>query len=235
MYKKIIKLILALPLLVAGVLVLAPSVSAATLEFAPQTGSYTTGVNFNVEIKVDTKNESTQSTDAVINFDNTYLKVENVTYGSFYPTVLHSEQNGKIYISGVVDNAASEKTGVGTLATVSFKGLKAGVAKLSFECETGRTDDSNVSKNDTNATDLIVCSQLTEASYTLSGETITDPSNDSTSDSTTDSTTDGSGALGSPEYASTIPETGFLDFAALIPKILMGLIFVAIGLVPLLI
>jgi len=217
-------------------LVYSQAVSAATLEFSPATGSYSTNENFNVEIKVDTSSQDTQSTDAVIEFDTTLLSVENVTYGSFYPTVLHSEQNGKLYISGVVNDAASVKNGAGTLATVSFKGLTAGTATLSFVCTTGRTDDSNVSKNDLDATDLLVCSSLVEGSYTLSGSTVSTPTPTSTTDTGTGTDT---GTTTGTEYldgsGSTIPATGFTDIIALLPKMLMGLIFIAIGLIPLLI
>ena len=217
-------------------LVYGQTVSAATLEFSPATGSYSTNENFNVEIKVDTSSQDTQSTDAVIEFDTTLLSVENVTHGSFYPTVLHSEQNGKLYISGVVNDAASVKNGAGTLATVSFKGLTAGTATLSFVCTTGRTDDSNVSKNDLDATDLLVCSSLVEGSYTLSGSTVSTPTPTSTTNTGTGTDT---GTTTGTEYldgsGSTIPATGFTDIIALLPKMLMGLIFIAIGLIPLLI
>lgn len=223
-------------------LLLAPITQAATLEFVPNSGSYTTNTPFNVEIKVDTDNQDTQSTDAVIEFDKTFLSVENVTYGAFYPTVLHSIQDNKLYISGVVDDAASVKKGTGTLATVSFKGLKAGTATLKFLCETGRTDDSNVSKNDTDATDLLVCTSLIQASYTLSGDPVTtNPDGTTTGTTGTDSTTTGTTGstdtshLGTTAADGTIPATGFMDVVKIMPKIMMGLLFIAIGLIPLLI
>jgi len=220
--------------------------SAATLEFSPATGSHTTGTAFNVEIKVDTKGQDTTSTDAVIVFNNQLLSVDNVTYGQFYSTVLHSEQNSKLYISGMVDSAGTVKNGTGTLATVSFKGLTAGTAALSFECEAGRTDDSNVSKNDVDSTDILDCAALTDASYTLSGSTVASPTPDPadggtdgtglpTTDGTgtgTDTTAPGAtGAVGT----TTIPNTGFADFLQLAPKLIMGLLFIVAGLIPLLI
>ena len=210
--------------------------SAATLEFSPATGSYTTNQVFNVEIKVNTNSQDTQSTDAVIEFDTTLLSVENVTYGAFYPTVLHSEQNGKLYISGVVNDATSVKNGTGTLATVSFKGLQAGTETVGFVCETGRTDDSNVSKNDLDATDLLVCTSLVDGSYTLSGSAVNTPT--PTTDTNTGTNT-GTGTTTGTDYldgtGSTIPATGFIDVVSLLPKLLMGLVFIAIGLIPLLI
>jgi len=234
-----------LGILFIGALFFAIPTFAATLEFSPATGSHTTGTAFNVEIKVNTGGQDTTSTDAVIVFDNQLLSVDNVTYGSFYSTVLHSEQNSKLYISGMVDSAGTVKNGTGTLATVSFKGLTAGTAALSFECEAGRTDDSNVSKNDVDSTDILDCAALTDASYTLTGSTIASPTPDpadtgtdgntdlpTTSGTGTDTTAPGAtGAVGT----TTIPNTGFADFLQLAPKLVMGVLFIIAGLIPLLI
>lgn len=221
--------------------VVAGGAHAATLEFSPSTGSHTTGEGFDVEIKVDTSDTETTSTDAVIVFDKTLVSIDNVTYGSFYPTVLHSEQNGKLYISGMVDSAGDSKSGTGTLATVTLKGLTAGTATLSFECETGRTDDSNISENDLDSTDVIDCSALDDASFTFTGGAVstpeptaapttppgTDTNNDTDTTTTTTSSTGGT--------TTTIPSTGALDFLKLVPKIFMGLLFIAAGIIPLII
>lgn len=224
---------------------LASPAAAATLQFSPASGSHSTGQSFDVEIKVDTGSQDTTSTDAVIIFDNKLLSVSNVTYGQFYSTVLHSEQNSKLYISGMVDSAGTVKNGTGTLATVSFKGLTAGSATLTFECEAGRTDESNVSKNDVDSTDILDCTALTKATYTLSGDAVATPTpattNNDTADTTADlpttsgtgtsGTTGGTGAIG----ATTIPNTGFADFFQLAPKLFMGVLFIIAGLIPLLI
>jgi hypothetical protein len=144
-------------------------------------------------------------------------------------------QNNKLYISGVVDSAGSVKNGSGTLATVSFKGLKAGTTTVSFLCEDGRTDDSNVTKNDIDATDLLVCSSLVDGSYTLSGETA--PTNTPTeTDTTVDETSTNETTTTSTNTTSeAMPATGFTDVFKLMPKIFMGLLFIAIGLIPLLV
>jgi len=208
--------------------------SAAKLEFSPSSGSYNTGEGFEVEVKVDTSSEETQCTDAVVIFDNTLLDVDNVSYGEFYPTVLHSEQDNKLYISGVVDNPGSTKSGSGVLATITFKGTSAGTAAVSFECEAGRTDVSNITKDDDDATDIIDCASLEAASYTLSGDS-TEPTAAPTAEPVATTVPNSqNGAVGGATD-TTIPETGFFDIAQLLPKILMGLVFVAIGLVPLLI
>jgi len=235
MYKRVINhLVLGVVFFILS-LVFTQKTLAATLEFSPATGSYTTNTPFEIEITVDTGGEDTQSTDAVVEFDPSFLSVDNVTYGSFYPTVLHSVQNNKLYISGVVDSAGSVKNGSGTLATVSFKGLKAGTTTVSFLCEDGRTDDSNVTKNDIDATDLLVCSSLVDGSYTLSGETA--PTNTPTeTDTTVDETSTNETTTTSTNTTSeAMPATGFTDVFKLMPKIFMGLLFIAIGLIPLLV
>ena len=234
MKKILLNFVLFFSLFLFSLFFLVKQSSAATLEFSPLTGTYTTGTNFSIEIKVNAEGQDTQSADAVINFDTSFLNIENVSYGSFYESVLHSDQNGVLSISG--STAAPDKvTGTGTLATVTFKGLKAGTAKLSFECETGRTDESNITINDSTGSDLIVCSSLTEGSYTLTGETIDNTPTDGATNTGTTGTSDTSDPIDYTGTADTIPATGFLDFTPLLPKLLMGLLFVAIGLVPLLI
>jgi hypothetical protein len=202
-------------------------VNAATLEFSPTSGNHTTNTSFDVEVKVDTGSEETTSTDAVIIFDNELISVDTVEYGSFYSTVLHSEQNNKLYISGMVDSPTDVVTGTGVLATVTFKTLTAGTAELSFDCTSGKTDDSNISKNDLDSTDIIVCTSLTKASYTITGDSvITTPTAAPTSLPQT----------GGTDVAPTaIPQTGALDTFQLLPQLMLGFAFIVIGLIPLLI
>jgi len=197
--------------------------NAATLQFSPASGSYAADQAFDVTIVVNTDNEDTKSADAVINFDNTVLDVENVTYGDFYSSVLHSEQNGKLYISGLTETA-EVKNGEGNLATVSFKGLTGGTTTLSFECQDGRTDDSNIAKNVLDQTDLIDCTALQTATFTITGSSGDDPTDLSPTPITNGGNTGGNG----------IPETGVMDYVRLLPRLLVGVGLIAIGLIPLL-
>jgi len=210
------------------------------MQFNPATGSHATNSTFDVEIIVDTENVDTRSADAVINFDNTVLSVDSVAYGTFYPTVLHTEQNNKIYISGV--NADAAIKGKGTLATITFKALTAGTASLSFACTAGRTDDSNVGKNDLDATDILTCSALQSASYTLTGTSVNPTAVPTAATGTSGTGTTGTGSTTTTGTGSTtqplpdrIADTGSLDFLPLLPKLLMGVFFLGLGLIPILI
>ena len=217
--KKGIVVLLVLILIIG---ILTPLVQAATLEFSPSDGTFSD--SFDVDIKVDTDGEDTKSTDAVIEFDNTMLSVDSVSYGSIYPTVLHTEQNSKLFISGMVDDAATVVNDSGVLATISFNILTTGTASLSFECVDGRTDDSNVAKDDNDATDILVCSSLNSASYTVSGSGTAPTSEPSDPDITT-----------VEDPVDSIPATGLASFVQFLPRMFIGLIFIIAGLIPLLI
>ncbi len=202
---------------------------AAVMEFVPASGTYSVNATFDVKIDVDTKGEDTTSADAVITFDNNLLSVDDVSYGSFYPTVLHSEQNDKLYISGMVDDPGKVVNGKGTMATITFKALTSGTATVSFDCTDGKTDDSNVSKNDLDSTDILVCGSLADASYTL-GNGVAQPTNTPAISELPET------GGGTPSATITaIPQTGAIDFLQLMPKIMMGVALVIIGIVPLLI
>ncbi|MFA6005881.1 MAG: cohesin domain-containing protein [Patescibacteria group bacterium] len=213
--------------------VAAQSVSAATMQFSPSSGSYSTGTAFQVQVIVNTQGVDTTSSDAVIKYDSAILAVDSVSYGSLYPTVLHSVQNNKLYISGMVSNPGSVINSSGTLATINFKGLTASPGTISFDCTTGQTNDSNVTKNDTNATDILDCSTLASATYTFSGSTISvTPGPSATPGAATSTPT----PIGTTEPVPTqLPAAGITDLVPLIPRLLMGLLFLVIGLVPLLI
>ncbi len=235
-FRKNLSLILAL-ILLSGIIV--PLTKAATLELSPNSGTYSTGANFNVEIKVDTKDKNTQNADVVLEFDQNSLSIENVTYGSFYPTVMHYVQNGKLYLSGTVKDATETKKGIGVLGTISFKGLKAGITTVKFLCETGRTDESNVNESGTEATDILDCGLLSSAKYTLTGEPVSQtPDNNSSPEATANNATNSDSnpnGLNNGSTGTSIPNTGFMDVIKIFPKILTGLFFIAIGLIPLLI
>ncbi len=200
-------------------------VHAAKLEFSPASGAKTVGTAFPVQIKVDTQGVDTTSTDAVVKYDNTLLSVDSVTYGAFYETVLHNDTAGKLSISGMVSNPGKVVTGTGILATVNFKGLANGSPTASFLCTAGKTDDSNVTKNDTNSSDILDCNSLSGATFTLSGGSA------ATTSPTLAAGTSG-GTTGTSS-SGTIPSAGGIDdILALAPKILIGLVFLVAGILP---
>jgi len=210
----------------------AQSVFAGKMEFNPATGTYAKDATFTVKVIVDTESINATSADAVIQFDNTLLSVDSVADGTFYPTVLHSDNNGTLVISGIVNSVDAVVSGKGELATITFKALTAGTASVKFDCTQGQLNDSNISKSETSSQsdiDVLTCSSLVNASYTIT-------SNGSVTPTSTDS-----GATATPTLAgavtatpTSIPNTGSLDMVALIPQLMMACLFILIGAIPLL-
>ncbi len=161
--KKLGKLILFLiffGLLLPGYLT---SVEAASLNFDKTTVSAAIGGTFQVAVTVDPGSNSLNSTDVYVIFDSTLVKATTVAAGSLFPTVSHDEStSGKVYIAGMVNDPASSISTTGTLATITFQGLKDGSGSLSFDCNT-----SKIIKDDINATNVITCSQNGTTSVTI--------------------------------------------------------------------
>ncbi len=149
----------------------ATSAQAAFLKFDKSTVSVNSGESFDIGIVVDAGTDSITSVDAYVLYDSTVLEPGTVTNGTFFPTVLNDITSTRVYVAGLVDDPATSKTGSGTIATVSFKALKAGTVTLSYNC--GQTsENSQVIKNDINATDIIVCGSNETASVTASGSAV---------------------------------------------------------------
>jgi len=71
----------------------------------------------------------------------------------------------------MVDDPASSKTGSGTVATITFKGLKNGSGAISFDCTS-----SKVIKDDINATNIMDCNANGSLTVTVgSGGTPVNP------------------------------------------------------------
>ena len=129
-------------------------VEAAAFSFDKSSYSVDVGQTVQIQVNIDTGGEPVNGADAYINYDSSFLSVEDVSAGSFFPTVTNdTETAGKVYIAGLVDDPASPKTGSGTLATITFKGLKDGTVNLTFDC-----NNSKIVKGDTNATNILQCS-----------------------------------------------------------------------------
>jgi len=131
---------------------------AATLQFDPTAVNTQTDQTFEVKVNVDAGSEEITSVDAYIIYDNNVIGVQEVRDGTFFLTVAKdTSQAGKAYIAGMVDDPATAKTGSGTIATLVFKAKTNGSTTMTFDCTAGTTTDSNITKNDLNATDIIQC------------------------------------------------------------------------------
>lgn len=200
--------------LIAGFFV--GSVSAAyaapRLYFNPSTSSQTVGETFDVVVKVDTGQEETMAVDAIISFDATKLKVNQVVEGEFLPNFDYDleNSNGKLSIWNFAQDTLSPKSGIGDVATITFEAESSGDASVSYLCEEGNDTDSAIW--DSSGNDLIDCASNGTATYTIGGtggET-SSPTPTPTSSATTTATTTAT--------PSELPETGVET-----PLIIMGL------------
>ncbi len=136
---------------------------AANLKFDKTTISVSNGETFQIAVIVDPSPDAITSTDVYISYDATALKATAVSAGSLFPTVTNDiSASGKVYIAGLVNDAASSVTSAGTLATITFQALKETTITLSFDCST-----SKVIKNDINATNVLNCSANGTSAVTI--------------------------------------------------------------------
>lgn len=152
---------------------LVSGVEAASLQFDPATVSATVGQPFDMKINATLGTDPVTSVDVYVLYDPALVEVVSAVKGTLFPTVSQSlAQSGKAYISGLVDDPATAKTGNGTVATITFKAKTNGTATLKFDCTQGSTTDSNINKNDAGSTDLIQCSSNGQSVVTIGGGTV---------------------------------------------------------------
>lgn len=189
---------------------------AASLQFDPTTANLPINQNLEIKVYVDAGSDEITSTDAYILYDANLLEVLEVRNGSFFPTVTHDySQPGKIYIAGMVEDPTSFKTGRDVLATIVFKGKNNGQANLSFDCTDGSTTDSNITKKDINAPDIIQC-QLNNRAIINVGST-----------SYSQSQTQGGSYNQSQGGSNQLPQSGIFDQFKSFS--LVGFVFLVIG------
>lgn len=166
---KIMKKFIATTIFIFAVFVLLSQknpVDAAFLRFSPTNISAVSGNTFQVGVLVDSGSDEILSTDAYIIFDSKVIQAQSVSDGTYFPYVVHNITPGKVSIRGLVTDAATSRTGSGTLATLTFKVLAPGSAGLSFFCDMNASDTSKIVKNDINASNIIVCTQNNTATVT---------------------------------------------------------------------
>ncbi len=187
---------------------LTSKVDAAALQFDKTSYSVTNSGTFDVEVKVDPGSEEITSVDAYVLYDSAVLQVDSVNEGSYFPTVLSDLQTGKAYIAGLVDNPSDFKTGVGTVATITFRAVKDGTVNLTYDCQQGASNTSKIIKNDINATNVITCSENGSATVTAGvGGTVTTITPAPTSSSSSNSSSSSSSSLPNTG-GGTLPQSG---------------------------
>jgi len=161
--KKVLKIILLLLIFFLSSPLLFNPAWAGFFKFDKTTVSVANGETFQIAVTVDPGSDALNSVDAYVTFDSTVLKATAVTAGSLFPTVSNDiSTSGKVYIAGMVNDPASSISAAGTLATITFQGLKDGSVTLAFDCNT-----SKIIKNDINASNVISCSQNGSAAVTI--------------------------------------------------------------------
>lgn len=163
----------AIFLIIAMLSILFPKGSfAAILTLDPATESSPLDTTFDVILSIDTEGQEVTSTDAVLNYDNSILEIIQIKEGGtgiepFFPDLFQNIQPTEIYIGASVINPTEVKEGNGAIATITFRGKTTGVTDLRFDCTPGKTSDTNISKNDKNATDIVDCGKLVNGRYTI--------------------------------------------------------------------
>ncbi len=166
----------------------AKSTLAAYFQFEPTTINVNSGETFTVKVNINTEGEEVNSADIYLNFDANLIEAQQVTAGSFFPTVTNDISSGSIYIAAMVNDPASPKNGIGEIATVTFKALADGSAEISFNC-----DNSKIVKADVDATNILVCSRNNKLTLSIGS-----------GGSTTSSTP-------APTNVSSLPKSGVFD------------------------
>lgn len=145
---------------------------AADLLLYPQ--NTTVSVNDEVEVTftINTRGEYVTSSDVILSFDESMLNVVNVGttivgLPPFFPRNFHYITPNQVYFGGSVLDLLDSRTGQGVIGTIRFKALRPGIAAIRFVCNPGRTDDTNITKNDSNATDIVECNLLNSGSFTI--------------------------------------------------------------------
>lgn len=145
---------------------------AATLSLSPAAGTFNKSCTFTLEVKLDTENQKTDGTDAIIFYDQSKVTATSIVSGTIYgdyPGNNIDDAKGQITISGL-GSISSPFTGTGTLATVNFtvKDTAAtGATIIKFEFnpqDKGLTTDSNVVQTGT-IVDLL--NSVVNGNYTI--------------------------------------------------------------------
>lgn len=134
------------------------SVEAAVLKLDPSAVSVASGQTISLNINIETGEDKVVASDIYLLYDTNLLDFQSVTKGNFFNNITQNTSvPGKLYINATIADALQAKSGTGTVAAVNFSTKNSGSSTLSFECQQGSNADSNIVKNDQNATDVIVC------------------------------------------------------------------------------
>ena len=152
-----------------GVIVfsLAATASAATLTLSPSSKTLNVGDTLTVQILLDTQGQPVDGVDIqALNYNPYFLQLQGgqVQAGNLMPDTAINSANttdGKLLFSQIT-NPGSTYTGSGVLATVTFKAVTAGTAKLTFDYTSGGTTQTVVASRGSN-----ILTSVTNGTFTI--------------------------------------------------------------------
>jgi len=150
---------------------LAKAANAQTFSLSPSTATKSAGLEFNVDLNIDTAGKAISAADAKITFDATVLQVVKVQKGTLFPEVTQNIYSGTLYVSGSFAESGESASGSGKLATITLKGKTAGTSPFTFVCSTQSTD-SNLFDTSATPKDIINCTGTKSGSYTILGTAV---------------------------------------------------------------
>ena len=183
------------------------SAHAALVKFDKATASVSVGSTFTLDTWVDAGSDQITSTDMWILYDPTLLEAQSASPSAFFPAVTNNITSGKVYIAGLVTDPGTYKTGSGAVATITFKGLKNGVATITYDCRADVSNSSKVIKNAVDPTNIIVCSQNGTSVITVGAGSSITPTRVPTT------------VYGQQVVPTALPRTGIMDQ---FPKLLIA-------------
>lgn len=153
----------------------APTVHAAFLYLDPESVTVPPGEQFTVKLMIDTEGEAPTTTDALLRFNSSQIKLADVQEAQsgerFFPKFFKKISVNKVYIGGAIEPNGTGHAGTGVIAVLTFEGLTTGQNIITFSCEPGKTADSNISlKRDRRVVDIVDCSKLNQGVYTISSD-----------------------------------------------------------------
>lgn len=143
------------------------------LILSPASGTYSSGSTFDIKVNVDNGVEKIGAVDVVLKFPVNILEVKTISdsksFTNFYPS--YDNTLGRVLITGSMPSGVSNYvTGLKELATITFSAKTTGTAGLAFDCVSGATNESNITKQ-IDSLDVIECSANVGGNYTIGGKT----------------------------------------------------------------
>lgn len=180
-------------------------IAAPHLIMSPATGSYASGANFDVTIKIDSATNIVGGADVLLTYDSTKLDLVSVTKSTAMVFAggdcsVQEVPAGTVYVNCYTTNGSDDAAVSGDLLNLVFKGKAVGTAAASFTCVGTDTGDSNIGKG---GVDIISCGENVNGSYTITAGSASTPATTQTT------TTQTSTTVQTPTIArTTLPQTG---------------------------